>query len=541
MTIHVSPSLSRRHFLRGTTALGVATAIAPPSFVNFARAQPARSIADANWSKFAGELVGPLLRPNDSPFQRFAAPYNLAYADLLPAGIAVCATPEDVAASIKWARENEVPLTARGGGHSYAGYSTTKGLMIDVSAMRAYHWDAPGRRVTFAAGARNEDLYGILAKANRTMTHGRCPTVGAAGFLLGGGIGFNMRLYGVASDHLVASEIVTANGDILKLSEHENADLFWACRGGGGGNFGINTSFTVDVFETSPVTVFKASWTGTAAQMAKVGYLLMDRLTDAPHGFGSRFAITAPNPRGCVQQFGANIIGQFRGAIDRTALIEDMLAPALHAAGKPQKVDKIPPPVCGPSPQEPTCFYTIQYTRSYWDAQTKFLIDTDKPFAFHERSAFLASKLTQGDFERAVEFLAGWKGTNDVDPKSPDQPLNADFRFFQTGGAMNTMGASKTAFFHRGSRWLMDIGLPFTAADPAELVQANVDWQNRFYDAMRPASTGFAYQNFIDPALNDPMHAYYGYNIGKLREVKTRYDRDNVFKFAQSIPPAPRK
>jgi FAD/FMN-containing dehydrogenase len=227
MTIPVAPQLDRRRFLIGSAAVGVATGLTPGSLFEVARAQ-AQPVRAADWDQLARNLVGPLLRPGDSPFPRFVAPYNLAYNDrkLWANGIALCANAADIATAIGWARDNKVPLVARSSGHSYAGYSMTPGLMIDLTAMRGATWDAARRCVTVTGGVRNSDVTAFLRKVDRTITHGRCPMVGTAGFLLGGGIGFNMRLHGVGIDHLRASEIVTAAGDTLALSAQENPDLF---------------------------------------------------------------------------------------------------------------------------------------------------------------------------------------------------------------------------------------------------------------------------------------------------------------------------
>jgi FAD/FMN-containing dehydrogenase len=155
----------------------------------------------------------------------------LRFAARLPAGIARCASPEDVRTCLHWARSNDVPLAIRSGGHSYAGFSTTSGLMIDVSLMNEVGGlDASGR-VRLSGGARNANVYAALRPLGRAITHGRCKGVGVAGLVLGGGIGFSQRLRGLACDQLMETEIVIASGELLRCNAVENADLFWACRG----------------------------------------------------------------------------------------------------------------------------------------------------------------------------------------------------------------------------------------------------------------------------------------------------------------------
>lgn len=526
------PFLHRRGFLTGATALGLAAAA--PSGDGFrwiaeAQARDLANVARANWTRLANSLAGPLVRPGDTSFTRFAEGYNLAYLrqNRRAQGIALCASPADVATCINWARDNKVPLVARGGGHSYAGFSSTTGLMVDVSMIRGGHWSKPGE-VTFGAGSRNRDLYDLLKAAGQSTTHGRCPTVGAAGFLLGGGIGFNMRLHGIGSDALTGSEIVTADGMVKQLSATENDDLFWACRGGGGGNFGINTSFTLKTFPTRKITFFKAAWSGTRAEMADVAYRLMKSFEAAPRDVGSRFAITAPNPIGQRKQFGVNILGQYQNDADMTQAVEDLLAPALRAVAKAQRVDAWP--------ERPgSCVYQIAFL-DYWTAQTQYLIENDGPFAFHERSAYLTQSLDAGTFDHLTRFMQGWHGSDD----HGGHHLNADIRFFQTGGAINDMRADETAYVHRDNIWLADIGLPFTARDGQARIAANIKWMNAFHDEVwkLKACNQHAYQNFVDPMLKDYQSAYYGNNLDRLRKIKARHDPGNLFAFPQQILPS---
>jgi len=500
---------TRRRFLFAGAVVG-ATATSAPALLTGCTAPPqARGPSAPDWAALARDLNGRLLRKDDPDYRRFASPYNLAYdtADRMPQGIALCATPADVSTSIKWAKSNGIALRARAGGHSYGGYSTTPDFMIDVSAMRSIAWDPSTKRVTVASGARNGDLYKALQAENRMLTHGRCPTVGVAGFLLGGGIGFNMRLLGVASDDLVATEIVTADGRIRRLPDSLDDGLFWACRGAGGGNFGINTEFTLGTHPAGNVTVFNIDWQGTRDQIEAVVYPLMQDLDGAPDGFGSRFSLPAPSKG--VDSFGINLIGQFHGP-RRT--VDQLLS---RAIGIRQPSSK-----------------TIQET-SYWNGQ-EFLVDSDPPFRFHERSAFLTRSLGAAEIHAAFDWLSRWPGGLALRAGAGEVTLGADIRFFQTGQRMNDRAPGATAFVHRSSHWILDIGIAWTQGmEP----QAFRQWQDRFFDAMRPSSNGEAYQNFIDPALTDWASAYYASNLGRLSEVKGRVDRGELFKFPQSIPP----
>lgn len=499
-------AISRRGFLVGSSALAVATATTATPWAGTARAQ-ARQPSEAAWRQLADKISGPLLRAASFNLGQIARPYNLRYAADLPDAIALCRTPEDVAAAITWCNENRFPLVVQAAGHSYAGFSMRSGgLMVNLLLMRSAR--IAGDRVTVAGGMRNQDLYSLLEQNGSAITHGRCPTVGAAGFLLGGRIGFNMRSHGLACDQLVESQIVTADGKIRTIGPQAggvDGELYWACRGGGGGNFGVNTSFTLRTFAAEPLTVFLLTWTAATPSPDRVALALIRALENAPValGLGTRMSFGAPRPsdRALGHNVAISLIGQLRGSA-RT--LDDILAP-VYAIAKPQQAM-----VWGDAP--------------YWAAQ-KLLEEDDPPLFFQERSVFVAKgqaeKAAAANFRRLLE----WPGTS----------VSADLRFFQTGGRMNETDAKATAFVHRNSEWIMDVGLNWSGSDSYELVVQNRAWQDRFYDAIRPYSTGGAYQNFIDPSLADWRNAYYRENLDRLERIKKQVDPGRLFDFPQAI------
>jgi FAD/FMN-containing dehydrogenase len=494
------PGLSRRRFLlvsSGAVGAGLAPALCPAIVRGRIPDDAGKRIGERAWRELARRLSGKLLRPGDPGFLGIARPQNLRYADVLPTGIARCRTSIDVAHAILWCREHDVPLATRSGGHSYAGFSTTRGLMIDVGPINAVRFNSADGTLTIGGGARNGDLYSALRPTNMTVTHGRCPTVGAAGFLLGGGIGFNMRAHGIGCDHMIATDIVTADGKLLTVTAKD--DLFWACCGGGGGNFGINTSFVLQTFPTAPVTVFRMTWT---AKPEDAFAALMRALDAAPETLGARISLGAPTPRARAEKrdVTVSLLGQLKGTARELA---DVLAP-------------VPP---GRS--------TEIFEKSYWDGQA-FLEEPGPPEYYQERSTFLTGPLDSSALAAAFDWLRRWPGTS----------VGADLRFFQTGGKINARAADATAYVHRNARWVMLVGLNWEAHDPPHLLRQNHEWQDAFYEAMLPYGTGAAYQNFTDPSLKDWGRAYYGANFDKLRRIKTEVDRKMLFRFAQAIPPA---
>ena len=496
--------LSRRSFVLGgsaTAAVGAAGATGYLVGYRSSRECEVCTPDERAWRQLAQRLEGNVLRPGDAGYRQAARPNNLRYDCVMPQGIARCRLAEDVAAAIQWCRDHDMPLALRSGGHSYAGYSTTYGLMLDLTLMNAVTFDRDTGLVTVAGGAVNSVLYAALAANNATITHGRCPTVGAAAFLLGGGIGFNMRRNGLACDQMVRTELVTADGTRRAVNATDDPALFWALRGGGGGNFGVSTSFTLQTFPANPVTVFSLQW---IMKPEAVTDALMPALQAAPNTLGSRLSLGAvtPDQRRRGMDVTVNLLGQLVGS--RRDLLE-ILAPATSVA-EPAKVD-------------------IRET-SYWDGQ-KFLSEPGDATYFQERSAFVDRPFGNDALAEGFRWLRDWPGTHEY----------CDLRFFQTGDAMNAIAPTATAFVHRNSHWLMVVGLYWNEMDNTspDVMRPAHDWQDGFYRAMLPFAGGGAYQNFPDPSLADWRQSYYGVNLDHLTRIKAAIDPTNVFQFPQAL------
>ncbi len=466
-------------------------------------AREARNV-DGAWRTLARSISGPVLRPGDPGFAELALPYNLRAASVLPAGIARCLNAPDVAEAIKWSRRYGFPLVARSGGHSSADFSVTRGLMIDTKLMNQAQFDGRTGVATIGGGCLNADVYRALRQNDATITHGRCPTVGAAGFLLGGGIGFNIRRLGVAVDSLVASQIVTADGEIVPVSEDENGDFFWACRGGGGGNFGINTSFSV---QTSPapasVTASRLIWDAKADTVLPA---LLAALEDSPTSLGSWTTVTGVTPK------------ELAAGQDVSVVFEGQLV------GPPTELAKILAPVYTVAQPAQSTIEEL----GYWDAQENFFSDTPKPTEFQNRSLYFFGPVRPEAIETALYWLRRWPGTS----------IYANLSFLQTGGQASTVPADATAFVHRDNNWFMLWYLKWSGSDSVDSVEANLAWLGEFYDAISPYAIPQAYQNFPDPSLTDFLQQYYATNLRRLEKIKAAVDPHRVFNFPQAIPPA---
>lgn len=491
--------LTRRRFLAATRRVAVAAAVASQARW-LAGCGDAAEPSDAAWRDLARRLDGTLLRPGDDAFLATALPQNLRYASILPQGITLCASERDVQTSIRWAREHEIALVARAGSHSYAGFSSTRGLMINVTPLATVAVDAARGTVTAGAGARNGDVAAALAPHRIAIPQGRCPPVGVAGLTLGGGFGFTARKLGLTADHLLETTLVTAAGDILVCNAATESDLFWACRGGGGGNFGINTSFTYAAVPVGDVSVYRLQWQGSDAA-ARLLDAFGGIVADAPDDFSLRLGLSAPPPSSRDQGIATTALGLYFGP---SADLVDLLARAVAVATPVQT--------------------TIQEL-SYVDASA-FLAAAPPPNSFAERSSFTTAPLPGRAVAAIVDRLERWPGSG----KSGYAAL------FSWGGAINRVPADATAFVHRDGGFLLALGADWADSDPQSAVDASLAWTNGFWDALQPDVLPFSYQNFADPELADWPHAYYGENLARLARVKAAVDPDDVFRFAQSIP-----
>ncbi|MDX2170062.1 MAG: FAD-binding protein [Deltaproteobacteria bacterium] len=497
--------LSRRQFLSHSARLGVAAGLAAP-IAGLVGCGGGSSASAKAWDALAASLSGTLLRPGSRGYNAARLPTNLRYASVHPDGIAQCLNAEDVRTSILWARQHGVPLAARGGGHSYGGFSTTGGLQIDVSPLRSLSVDPDNGVLQAGSGARNMDVAATLPAYDLVLPGGVCTTVCLSGLTLGGGLGYNARQLGTTSDRLLSTEIVTADGEILTCDAQHDADLFWAVRGGGGGNFGIHTSFTYQLSAAPPrVAVAYLEWHGAAAAAA-VLEAYQPLLVHAPHAYSGLFSsFVLGDDDDPDESLVAYLLTQYRGPLDE---LRDLLAP-LQAVAPPAVED----------------FQTL----SFWEAQAYLSESGGMPDATADHSNFAVDPLPSAAIETIVDTLAHL-------PKGPTGTYGVCALFSWVGGAVNRVPADATAFVHRDAAYLIEMGAAWPGGADAAVERTYVDWVDALWSSVQPYVTAAAYQNFIDPALTDWQQAYYGANFERLVQVKAAYDPDDLFHFAQSIP-----
>ncbi|MDQ3822412.1 MAG: FAD-binding oxidoreductase, partial [Actinomycetota bacterium] len=205
-------------------------------------------------------LAGDVVTPSESRYTSARLLFNTRFDAIKPRAIAFCENAADVQKAVRWARKHDVRISARSGGHSYGGYSAGPGLVVDVSRIDGISVNPQARTATIGAGARLIDVYAELWKHGLAIPGGSCPSVGIAGLALGGGVGFSSRKLGLTSDNVRGLRIVTADGRARNASAREHGDLFWACRGGGGGNFGVATSFAFRAHPVGNVATYAIDW-----------------------------------------------------------------------------------------------------------------------------------------------------------------------------------------------------------------------------------------------------------------------------------------
>ncbi|HEV3212373.1 MAG TPA: FAD-binding oxidoreductase [Acidimicrobiales bacterium] len=515
--------LDRRSFLAaaasGAAAVGLATGLegcedrgAPPGTA--VPVVAGRGATAAQWAQLAASLTGRLVRPGMPAYATAKLLYDPRFDALAPVAIAYCRTTSDVARSIAFARAHGYRLAVRAGGHSYAGYSSGTGrLVVDVTSMAGVvPASAPGRAARVGAGARLVDVYNTLGRHGQLVPGGSCPTVGIAGLTLGGGVGVFARRYGLAADNLAALTVVSADGTVRRCAPTENPDLYWACRGGGGGNFGVATSFEFTTHPLPTVTLFTYDFDWAAAHDVLGAW---QRWTATVHP-----AVWS----NCQLLSGGGTSVRVAGvACATTAQAAAWLAPLLH------EVRPVSSFLGGEAYQR------AMMIEGGCEGLTVAAchLDTAHPPGVLGRQAFVASSSyvasPMGDARlRAVVSV--------VDALAAELPtFGGGLVFDALGGKVNDVAATDTAFVHR--HFLASIQSSFSwgsSATPAQL-RAGARWLARVRAAVYDPSTG-AYQNYIDPTLPNWPHAYYGQNLARLQAIKAVVDPDEVFSFAQSIP-----
>ena len=480
-------SLTRRQLLARGTALAAG---AVPFLDALAAAAPPTGI----YRELDRTLRGDVVQRGAPGYNTARVLYNTRFDAVRPQAVVFCESLADVQKTVRWARRHHVHIVPRSGGHSYGGYSTTSGVVVDVSRMHVVSATADGRAAV-GAGAQLMDVYTALAARGRMVPGGTCPTVGIAGLTQGGGIGLSGRRYGLTCDNLLEATVVLADGRAVVANAREHADLFWALRGGGGGNFGIVTRL---VFRTHPagnVATYSLEWPwGDAKRVVQAWQSLAPH---APDGLSSVLNVNAA--AGSTGSPHITSAGQFFGS---ELALRSLLDPLVTAG-------------------TPTRFTTA--TRTFLGAAHYWAGGDGGRATFAAKSSICNRPLTAAGIDALLNQLELRRNTGTG---------SGIVLLDSWGGAISRVPKNRTAFVHRNALFSLQYLAYWSAAAPAA---PNTAWLRRAYAAMRPYVSPFAYQNYIDPELANWQHAYYGTNLPRLQRIKRRYDPQNVFHSRQSI------
>lgn len=454
---------------------------------------------------FQMNFAGTVLRQGDLNYDQVRKVWN-GMIDKKPGLIAQCKGQADIVSAVNFARENKLLVAVRGGGHNVSGSGVCEGgLMIDLSLMNGVWVDAENRRARVQGGAIWADLDRETQVFGLATPGGVVSTTGVAGLALGGGIGWLRNKYGLTLDNLISADIVTADGQVRKASMNQHEDLFWAIRGGGG-NFGVVSSFEFELHPVGPIVPIQAVYFD-AEDAARLLPMWWNYVNNASNDFCSNATFWSIPP---VEQFFPDtsthgkrtfsVISTFLGDPSETASVLD----PIKDWAKPLATIRMDIP------------YAMLNSMS------------DAFFPAHVRNYYFKSTYLRDLDEETLKALLP-KAKKPIDP-------NMMMVFWTYGGAMKDKPEESTAFIGRNEKLLFSIDAGWD--DPSSN-EVNINWIRSFLSDLKPyASDGF-YVNF--PGLGEDgekmVRSVYGHHFEKLQAIKGKYDPDNLFQVNQNIPP----
>jgi FAD/FMN-containing dehydrogenase len=435
-----------------------------------------------------------LLTPSDPQYKDFLPAANTRM-QLAPALRAVCRSEQGVAAMVDWVRGNSLSFAMRCGGHSYEGFSQSTDVVIDLRELADISVDKAAGIVTVGGGAALFHIYEALAAEGLALQAGSCPTVGISGHILGGGHGLLARSHGLTCDSMREVTVIDSDAGTRVANATSEVDLFWACRGGGGGSFGIATEYKLGVFPLANVLVFGVSWQLSQTQAARLFAAWQSWAPQAPDHITSIMKVGSAG-HGLITM---RCIGQSVGS-------ESELRAQLHtliALARPSSALSV-------------------HSLSFLDAVKHFAGPLDYESVFMKaKSDYVLTPLGSSAIHAMMTALAAVSAGSIV--------LLCD----SYGGKIAEVDPTETAFPRRKAQYCIQYYSSWTrAADtPAHLATVN-----KVFSAMRPFMPGASYVNYCDLDLPDYPQAYWGDNLPRLMGVKQEYDPQNLFRHTQSVP-----
>ncbi|MBN3553439.1 FAD-binding oxidoreductase [Fictibacillus nanhaiensis] len=447
-------------------------------------------------------LTGRIVTPGSPDYDLAREEFNTRF-NLFPLIINFCETTKDVSNAIRWARKKRVKFRIRTGRHSYEAYSSLDGgLVIDISELNEVKVDRKSKTAILGAGALLFPLYEKLYEEGFTIPGGTCPSVGLSGLTLGGGWGMLTRQYGMLIDQLLELEMVDAHGNIIIANKHKNEDLFWASRGGGGGNFGVVTSFRFKVVPVNNVAIFKITWDFKGFEKVVEAWQKW-----APHTDVRLTAIIDLLTKDIGE---LRALGEFLGSTDE---LKKLLKPLLIAyPPKEVEVKKVP------------YIDAVKIFGGMMPGMMEYAVNHGDPDAhpFKNTGAFAKKQLPVRAIKKLKEFLSN---SPSIENKVQLQAL---------AGNAACIGPTETAYVHREALFSL---LYITKWENESEADINTRWVERLRNSLLPYADG-AYVNFHDNCIKNWLEQCYFVNLPRLIEVKTKYDPKNVFTFPLGIPTA---
>ena len=460
----------------------------------------AMMVSQASTDKFKSNLRGGLVQPTDSVYDTDRKVYN-GMINRRPRLIAHCTDVADVIAAVNFGRENKMLVAIRGGGHNAGGLGVCDdGLVIDLARIKYTLVDPEARTVRVGGGCTWGDVDHATHAFGQATPTGIISTTGVGGLTLGGGLGHLTRKCGLTIDNLLAADVVLADGRLVTASPKQNDDLFWALRGGGG-NFGVVTSF---LFRTHQIqTDFAGPMLWPLEQAAEVMQWYRDFITKAPDDINGFFAFLTvppgpPFPEHLHNKKMCGIVWCYTGPLDKAEEafkpIRRVRTPALDLVG----------PLPHPALQSMFDGLYPPGLQWYWKADF-FNTLSDQAIALH------------------------------VEHGSRLPTMHSTMHLYPINGAAHRVGKTDTAWSYRDATWAQVIvGVDPDPANKERIIK----WSREYFDALHPHAAGGAYVNFMMDEGEDRIKASYRDNYARLVKVKTKYDPNNLFRVNQNIKPA---
>lgn len=446
------------------------------------------------------ELNGNITKQGDSGYHKLRIGWN-GFFDKYPAAVARCKNSDDVARCIRFVKEHNLEFSVRSGGHDYAGKSICDGgLVIDLSGMNSIEIDPAEKAAIVGPGVRWGAFDEAAQKHGLATTGATVSNVGVAGYTLGGGTGYIARKYGLAMDNLLSARIITATGESILASEHHYEDLFWAIRGGSG-NFGIVTSFEFSLHEVGPEitagqVVFPFDQAGDVLRFYR------DFMQDAPEEITCyAFFLNAPPIDAFPESYhGKPVLSLVMAHIGDSETAQAELAPLLNF-GDP--------------------ILNMVQPMPYTAAQTMFDEGMTSGNRWYSKAHYL-DEISDVAIDTMLQHTKKLPGAFSVAYFEP------------MGGAINRIDPELTAFPHRDSAYTLHI---FAGWTDTEADEEPMNWAKEFHIAMSPHASGGVYVNLMGQDEQNRIPDAYGSNFDRLKEIKKKWDPENLFRSNQNIEP----